>query len=126
MVGVGICEHLDWRHNSFTPSSAGFGGYIYGHTLPQDQHFTALYLALSPAMLVWCWCPRHNLNPVLVLGRRGAWGEALVKSCEIGKTGKTCETGYFLIETIVFIRFRAPDLQNPLSSLGNTMIWQPI
>ena len=51
---------------------------------------------------------------MLVLGRRGAWGEAMVKSGEIGKTGKTGETGYFLVETIVFIRFRAPDLQNPL------------
>ena len=74
-------------------------------------------------MLVWCWsghsvswCPRHNLNPVLVMGRRGAWGEALVKSCEIGKTGKTDETGYFLVETIIFIRFQAPDLRNPLFS----------
>ena len=53
---------------------------------------------------------------MLILGQGGSVGEALVKSGEIGKTGKTGETGYFLVETIVFIRFRAPDLQNPLFS----------
>ena len=52
----------------------------------------------------------------MILGRRDAWGEALVKSCETGKTGKTGETGCFLVQAIVFIRFRAPDLQNPLFS----------
>ena len=57
---------------------------------------------------------------MLILGQGGSVGEALVKS---GKICKTCKTGYFLIETIVLIRFRAPDLQNPLSSQGNTMNW---
>ena len=60
---------------------------------------------------------------MLILGQGGSVGEALVKSCEIGKIGKTGETCYFLIETIVFIRFRAPDLQNPLLSQRNTMNW---
>ena len=30
--------------------------------------------------------------------------------------GETGETGYFLVETIIFIRFQAPDLRNPLFS----------
>ena len=73
-----------------------------------------------------CFTTFHQRSPMMILGRRDAWGEALVKSCETGKTCKTCETDYVLIEAIVFIRFRAPYLQNPLFSWGNTMIWQVI
>jgi hypothetical protein len=63
-----------------------------------------------------CFTTFHqSFSPSIPTAQVHQW-RSLVKSCEIGKTCKTGETGYSLVETIVFIRFRAPDLPNPLFS----------